>query len=154
MPRSVVARSLTIGLAAAAVTAGAVSGAGAHPGGDDTIGQTSTCEVRQSRQNDQKLRGPSPAATGQIDAVLVAATTRAPIAGGKVVLTGRDTCGDTIHRHLSTGADGQVSFRGLQTGRYQVTAYPGAKKAQSTADVELATPTLKTLQFTVSTSHD
>lgn len=153
MPRSVVARSLTIGLAAAAVTAGAVSGAGAHPGGDDTIGQTSTCEVRQSRQNNHKLRAPSPA-TGQIDAVLIASTTRAPIAGGKVVLTGLDTCGDTIHRHMSTGADGQVSFRGLQTGRYQVTAFPGAKKAQSTADVELSTPTLKTLQFTVATSHD
>ncbi|MFD6393091.1 carboxypeptidase-like regulatory domain-containing protein [Nocardia sp. NPDC055029] len=131
-----------------------MSSAGAHPGGDDTVGQISTCEVRQSRQNNHKLRAPNPTATGQIDAVLIASTTRAPIAGGKVMLTGRDTCGDSIHRHLSTGTDGQVSFRGLQPGRYQVTAYPGVKKAQSTADVELFTPTLKTLQFTVSTSHD
>ncbi|MFD4431354.1 carboxypeptidase-like regulatory domain-containing protein [Nocardia sp. NPDC058497] len=131
-----------------------MSGAGAHPAGsDDTVAQTSNCEIGQSRLKNHKLRSPSPAATGQIDAVLIASTTRAPIAGGKVVLTGLDTCGDTIHRHLSTGANGQVSFRGLQTGRYQVTAYPGAMRAQSTADVDLPTPTLKTLQFTVSTSH-
>ncbi|MGW6425859.1 carboxypeptidase-like regulatory domain-containing protein [Nocardia sp. NPDC055053] len=141
-------------MAAAAVTAGAVSGAGAHPAGsDDTVAQTSNCEIGQSRLKNHKLRAPNPSATGQIDAVLIASTTRAPIAGGKVLLTGSDTCGDTIHRHLSTGTDGQVSFRGLQPGRYQVTAYPGVKKSQSTAAVELFTPTLKTLQFTVSPSH-
>lgn len=154
MPRSVVARSLTIGLAAAAVTAGAVSGAGAHPGHADTVEQISTCEVRQSRQNDHKLRAPSPAATGQIDAILIASTTRARIVGGEVSLTGLDACGDTIHRHLSTGADGQVSFRGLQPGRYQVTAYPGEPKTQYTAEVALSTATRKTLQFTVTTSRD
>ncbi|MFE6923854.1 carboxypeptidase-like regulatory domain-containing protein [Nocardia sp. NPDC057663] len=131
-----------------------MSSAGAHPSGAYTVEQISTCEVRQPRQNDLRLRPPNPAATGQIDAVLIASTTRTPIAGGKVALTGLDACGDTIHRHLSTGANGQVSFRGLQPGRYRVTAYPGVRKTQSTADVELSTPTLKTLQFTVATNHD
>lgn len=155
MPRSVVARYSMIGLAAVALTAGAVTTAGAPPGSADTVEQTSTCEARQSRQNDLALRTPDPAATGQIDAVLLDESTRKPITGGEVVLTGFDACGDTIHRHLSTGADGQVSFRGLQPGRYQVRAYPGeaTAKTAATADVELSTPTLKTLQFTVATGR-
>ncbi|MEV6219541.1 hypothetical protein [Nocardia sp. NPDC051833] len=140
-------------MAAAALTAGAVTSAGAHPGSTDTVEQATTCEAGQSRQNDLALRSPDPAATGQIDAVLLDESTRTPVAGGKVVLTGFDACGDTIHRHLSTGPDGQVSFRGLQPGRYQLTASPGTAKAVATADVELSTPTLKTVQFTVATGR-
>lgn len=125
----------------------------AHPGADDTIAQEAApCEeVRQARQNDRGVRAATPAAAGQIDAVLITATDRTPIAGGKVVLTGIDACGDNIHRHMSTGANGQVSFRGLQPGRYQLTAYRNDSAAQSVtkADVDLSTPSLKTIQFTV-----
>ncbi|MEU5408731.1 prealbumin-like fold domain-containing protein [Nocardia asteroides] len=142
-------------MAAAALTVGAVSAASAHPGADDSVGQSTTCGTEHLR-DDLLLHAPGAAATGQIDAVLIESRTRGPVAGGKVVLTGVDACGDTIHRHLSTGADGQVSFRGLQPGRYQVTAYPAETTARpiSSADVELSTPSRKTLQFTVGTHHE
>ncbi|MFE3321955.1 hypothetical protein [Nocardia sp. NPDC059195] len=152
MPRFVISQCLAIGLAATALMGAAVGSAVAHPGADDTIAQDAApCEgVRQARQNDRGVRAATPAAAGQIDAVLITATNRVPIAGGKIVLTGIDACGDTIHRHLSTGANGQVSFRGLQPGRYQLTAYRNDSAARSItkADVDLATPSLKTIQFT------
>lgn len=133
-------------IAVATAALGAAAGAAAaHPGGADTVEQTSTCEAR-----------PQTAATGQIDAVLIESDGRAPIAGGRVVLTGDDVCGDTIHRHLSTGADGQASFRGLQPGRYSLTAYRSETAARwiSTADVDLSVPARKTLRFTAAGSRD
>lgn len=152
MPRFVISQCLAIGLAAAALMGTAVGSAGAHPGTDDTIAQNAApCEeLRQARQNNQGVRAATPAAAGQIDAVLITATTRTPIAGGRIVLTGIDACGDNIHRHMSTGATGQVSFRGLLPGRYQLTAYRNNSSAKSItrADVDLSTPSLKTIQFT------
>ncbi|MFD3707145.1 carboxypeptidase-like regulatory domain-containing protein [Nocardia sp. NPDC058658] len=152
MPRFVISQCLAIGLAATALVGTAVGGAWAHPGADDSIAQAGApCEeVRQARQDDLAVRAATPAAAGQIDAVLVTAANRTPIAGGKIVLTGIDACGDNIHRHMSTGTNGQVSFRGLQPGRYQLTAYRNDSAAQSVtrADVELSTPSLKTIQFT------
>ncbi|MEV0336076.1 carboxypeptidase-like regulatory domain-containing protein [Nocardia sp. NPDC050717] len=145
-----------IAVATAAFTAAAVGAAAAHPGGADTVEQTSPCEARQSRHDDLYLGAPDASATGQIDAVLIESDSRTPIAGGKVVLTGDDVCGDTIHRHLSTGADGQASFRGLQPGRYRLIAYRSATAARSisAADVELTVPARKTLQFTAATGRD
>ncbi|MFC4374313.1 carboxypeptidase-like regulatory domain-containing protein [Nocardia halotolerans] len=149
MPRFGVSQCSALGLFTAALVAGAVGAAGAHPAGpDDSVAQSSTCG-----QDRQLLHRDSPAryAVGQIDAVLIESASRAPVPGGKVVLTGHDMCGDSIHRHLATGATGQVSFRGLQPGHYQVTAYRSATTAQpvTTTDVELSTPTLKTVRFTV-----
>ncbi|WP_410876423.1 carboxypeptidase-like regulatory domain-containing protein [Nocardia sp. A7] len=153
MPRFVISQCLAIGLATTALMGAAVSTAWAHPGADDSIAQDAApCEeVRQARQHDHGVPGATPAAAGQIDAVLITAKNRTPIAGGKVVLTGIDACGDNVHRHMSTGANGQVSFRGLQPGRYQLTAYrnDAAARAVTKADVDLSTPTIKTIQFTV-----
>ncbi|MEU4813782.1 carboxypeptidase-like regulatory domain-containing protein [Nocardia fluminea] len=152
MPRFVISQCLAIGLATTALMGAAVGAAGAHPGGDDTVAQDAApCEqARQARQNGQGVRGTGPAAAGQIDAILVTARNRAPIAGGEIVLTGIDACGDNIHRHMFTGAKGQVSFRGLQPGRYQLIAYRNDSATQSVikADVDLPTPSLKTIQFT------
>ncbi|MFD6401058.1 carboxypeptidase-like regulatory domain-containing protein [Nocardia sp. NPDC060249] len=152
MPRFVISQCLAIGLAATALMMGAAVGsAGAHPGADDTIAQDAApCEqARQARQNKQGVRSATPTAAGQIDAVLITAKSRAPIAGGRIVLTGIDACGDHVHRHMSTGANGQVSFRGLQPGRYQLTAYRNDSATQSVtkADVALSTPSRKTIQF-------
>ncbi|MFD3748159.1 carboxypeptidase-like regulatory domain-containing protein [Nocardia sp. NPDC058633] len=157
MPRFVISQCLAIGLATTALMGAVVVGsAGAHPGADDSIAQDAApCEQRrQARQNDRGVRAATPAAAGQIDAVLITAKDRRPIAGGKIVLTGIDACGDNIHRHMSTGANGQVSFRGLQPGRYQLTAYRSDSAAQSVtkADVDLSTPSLKTIQFTLGTA--
>ncbi|MFD3509354.1 carboxypeptidase-like regulatory domain-containing protein [Nocardia sp. NPDC058666] len=139
-------------MAATAAIGLAVGSAGAHPGHDDTIAQEAApCEqVRQAQPNDRGVRVATPTAAGQIDAVLIAQASRKPIAGGKIVLTGIDACGDNIHRHMSTGVNGQVSFRGLQPGRYQLTAYrhDSAVRAVTSAEVDLSTPTLKTIQFT------
>jgi hypothetical protein len=152
MPRFVISQCLAIGLATTALMGAVVGSAGAHPGADDTIAQDAApCEeVRQARQNSQGVRAATPTAAGQIDAVLITAKNRTPIAGGKIVLTGIDACGDNIHRHMSTGANGQVSFRGLQPGRYRLTAYRNDSATQSVtkADVDLSTPSLKTIQFT------
>ncbi|MBC7304370.1 MAG: carboxypeptidase regulatory-like domain-containing protein [Nocardia sp.] len=156
MPRFVISQCLAIGLAATTLIGAASAAAGAHPGADDSIAQDAApCEeVRHARQDERGVRAATPA--GRIDAVLITATDREPIAGGKVVLTGIDACGDTVHRHMSTGADGQVSFRGLQPGRYQLTAYRNDSAARSVtkADVDLSTPTRKTIQFTVGTATD
>ncbi|WP_132370304.1 carboxypeptidase-like regulatory domain-containing protein [Nocardia alba] len=137
---------------ATALMGSAVGSASAHPGADDTIAQNAgpCAELRQARQNDQGVRAAGPTAAGQIDAVLIAATNRAPIAGGKIVLTGIDACGDSIHRHMSTSVNGQVSFRGLQPGRYRLTAYRNSSATRSVtkADIDLPTPSLKTIQFT------
>lgn len=152
MPRLVVSQCLALVLATTALVGAAVGSAAAHPGGGDTVRQSSSCELTShARQHELQVRDDSPAAVGQIDAVLVEAGTRKPISGGKVVLSGVDICGDSIHRHLSTGADGQVSFRGLQPGRYRLTAQPTASmpRATATTDVELATPSRKTVQFTM-----
>ncbi|MFC9665193.1 carboxypeptidase-like regulatory domain-containing protein [Nocardia sp. NPDC127606] len=152
MPRFVISQCLAIGLATTALMGPVVGSAGAHPGADDSIAQDAApCEeARQARQNNQGVRGATPVAAGQIDAVLITAKNRTPIAGGKIVLTGIDACGDNIHRHMSTGANGQVSFRGLQPGRYRLTAYRNDSATQSVtkADVDLSTPSLKTIQFT------
>ncbi|MFF2087523.1 carboxypeptidase-like regulatory domain-containing protein [Nocardia sp. NPDC058176] len=141
-----------MGLAATALLGAGVGAAAAHPGSGDTVRQSSSCELAgHTRQHELQIRDDSPAAVGQIDAVLVEAGTRKPIAGGKVVLTGVDVCGDSIHRHLSTGTEGQVSFRGLQPGRYRLTAQPTGSmpRATATTDVELTTPSRKTVQFTM-----
>ncbi|MFC6012984.1 carboxypeptidase-like regulatory domain-containing protein [Nocardia lasii] len=152
MPRRVSAQYWAIGLATAALMGAAMGSAGAHPGHDDTIAQRSApCEqARQARLDDEVVRSASPTAAGQIDAVLIRSTDRTPIAGGKIVLTGIDACGDHIYRHMSTSTTGQVSFRGLQPGRYQLTAYrsDSAARAITTADVNLSAPSLKTIQFT------
>ncbi|APE34045.1 hypothetical protein BOX37_08720 [Nocardia mangyaensis] len=138
-------------MATTALVGAAVGSAAAHPGTGDTVRQSSSCELSHARQHELQVRDDSPAAVGQLDAVLIEAGTRKPISGGKVVLTGVDICGDSIHRHLSTGADGQVSFRGLQPGRYRLTAQPTGSmpRATATTDVELATPSRKTIQFTM-----
>lgn len=135
----------------ALVGAVAVGTATAHHTGGDTVGQSSTCALAQSRQHELQTLAEHQAPTGQIDAVLVEAATGSPIAGGRVVLTGIDACGDRINRHLSTGTAGQVSFRGLQPGRYRLSAHPTATSARAavTTDVELTTPSRKTVQFTV-----
>ncbi|WP_336086082.1 carboxypeptidase-like regulatory domain-containing protein [Nocardia sp. SSK8] len=154
MPRFGVIRSSAIGLLAAVLIGTAMGGAHAHPGHDDSVAQKSTCGLPgQPRQDDLQARAPSPTAIGQIDAVLITTGTRRPIPGGKVVLTGFDSCGDTVHRRLTTGVDGQVSFRALQPGRYQVTAYASdaAVRSISSAEIDLTVSTRKTLRFTAGT---
>ncbi|MFE3545592.1 carboxypeptidase-like regulatory domain-containing protein [Nocardia sp. NPDC059177] len=151
MPRIGVSRNSVIGLLAVLAMGAAVGSAQAHPGHDDSVAQKSTCALPgQPRPDDLQARAPSPTAIGQIDAVLIEAGTRSPIPGGKVVLTGVDACGDFIHRHLTTGRNGQVSFRALQPGRYQVTAYTSAAAVRSisSTDIDLTVSTRKTLQFT------
>ncbi|MGW4632667.1 carboxypeptidase-like regulatory domain-containing protein [Nocardia sp. NPDC004415] len=152
MPRFGITRSSAIGLLAAVSIGTGV--AHAHPGHDDSVAQKSACaQPGQPRQDDLQARAPSPTAVGQIDAVLITSDSRRPVPGGKVVLTGFDSCGDTIHRRLTTGSDGQVSFRALQPGRYQVTAYASevAVRSISSADIDLTVSTRKTLQFTAGT---
>lgn len=148
MPRFGVSQCSAIAVIATALLTGTAGGALAHPGGpDDTVGQTTTsCEQGGETLYDDRY---TRAAAGQIDAVLVAADTRAPIAGGKVVLTGVDACGDSIHRHLFTGNSGQASFRGLQPGRYQLTAYTSDSEVQpiTSTEVALDTPSTKTVRF-------
>ncbi|MFC4127187.1 carboxypeptidase-like regulatory domain-containing protein [Nocardia rhizosphaerae] len=152
MPRSVVARYSMITMAALALSC-AAGGAGAHPGTPDSVDQTPICPTGLSGHSELRH---APSATGQIDAVLLAASTRRPIAGGQIVLTGHDTCGDTIHRHLATDTSGRVSFRGLQPGHYTLTAYPSdsATHALATVEVELSVPARKILRFTVAAGRD
>ncbi|WP_159372902.1 carboxypeptidase-like regulatory domain-containing protein [Nocardia caishijiensis] len=133
---------------ATALLTSTAGGAAAHPGAhDDTVGQTTTsCEQGgETLYHDRYTR----AAVGQIDALLVEADTQAPVAGGKVMLVGVDACGDAIHRHLVTGTSGQASFRGLQPGRYQLTAYTRGSDAQpiTSTEVALDTPSTKTVRF-------
>lgn len=148
MPRFGVSQCSAIGVVATALIYHAMGSALSHPGADDTVRQSTTCEPGEHRVDSAHS---ARTGAGQIDAVLIESRTRNPITGGKIVLTGHDTCGDAIHRHLSTGSTGEASFRGLQPGRYQVTAYSSrtATRPITTADVELSTPSRKTLRFTV-----